>query len=205
MRMFKFFGLALIASAALVSCVGDDDTELPNYTPLILGQDFENGAADNTILDVTGWSNFVTAGAMRWKNQTYSGNNYAEFTGYQSGDATNIGWLISPAVNLDEQEGESLKFDVSQSYVTDASNSLEVLISTDWDGTEANINAATWTALPASIPGTSATYFEFQDSGNIDLSTYTGTAHIAFKVTGGTAAAIDGGYQIDNVKISYQN
>lgn len=204
MRLFKFFGFALIASAALTSCVGDDDTELPNYTPLLLGQDFENGAADNTVLAVTGWTNYATQGTVLWKNQTYSGNNYAEYTSYQSGELVNVGWLISPAMNMDAQDNEVLKFKVSQSYVTNPNNSLEVLISNDYDGNPEHIGQATWQSLPANIPGTSATYFAFQDSGNIDLSNVTGTAYLAFKVTGsGTNTALDGGYQIDNVKISY--
>lgn len=206
MKTFKIFGFVLAASAVLTSCVGDDDTSLPNYSPTLLGEDFESGAADNSVLQITGWQNEPTQGTAVWKNQIYSGNTYAEFSSFQSGEAVNVGWLIGPSLNMDTQEGEVLSFAVSQSYVSSTANKLEVLISTDYDGNVSNIATATWQPLNADIPGTDATYFEFQDSGDIDLSTYTGTAYLAFKVTGsGNDTNLDGSYQIDNVKITYQN
>jgi len=205
MKTFKIFGFVLAASALLTSCVGDDDTTLPNYTPYLIGEDF-TGPADNTILEIEGWQNVASQGTAVWKNQIFSGNNYAEFSSFQSGEAVNVGWLITPGVNLDATEGEVLGFDVSQSFVSDAANKLEVLVSTDYDGNAANIATATWQPLNANIPGPSAVYFEFQESGAIDLSSYTGTAYIAFRVTGsGTNSSLDGSYQIDNVRISYQN
>jgi len=205
MKTFKIFGFVLAASAVLSSCVGDDDTSLPDYTPYLLGEDF-TGPADNTLLEIEGWQNIATAGTAVWRNQIFSGNNYAEFSSFQSGSDTNVAWLVTPAVNMDEFEGEALQFDVSQSYVSNAANKLEVLVSTNYDGIAANIGNATWEPLPASIPGTTATYFEFQDSGKLDLSAYTGMVHIAFKVTGsGNDTNLDGSYQIDNVRISYEN
>lgn len=210
MKMFKLFGFAFASAALLSSCVSDDDTELANYTPTLAGTDFEVGLYDGDALEIQGWQNYAEAGDMPWKSQYYGDNNYAEFTAYEpiaeDRDAVNIGWLISPAVNMDLHTGEVLAFQISQSYVTNPANTFQVLISTDYDGNEANITSATWTPLPANVPGTSATYFEFQDSGDIDLSGYTGTVHIAFKVVGsGTNPNLDGGYQIDNVKITYQN
>ena len=190
-----------VAILALLTtgCVSDDDTSLPNYTPVLFGESFETNAVDNTELVISGWNNYAEVGTAKWRFQYYSSNNYAEFTSYQSGQAVNIGWLISPAINLDGHANARLLFQVSQSYVTSAANSLEVLISTDYDGT--NVTAATWTPLPASIPGTSAEYFLFQTS-DIDLSAYSGNIHLAFKVKGsGTNTALDGGYQIDNVRI----
>ena len=200
--MFKLFGFAFASAAVLSGCVGDDDTTLANYTPTVVGTDFELGLYDNDVIEIEGWRNYAQTGTALWRNQYYGDNNYAEFTGYQSGDATNIGWLISPPINMDLHEGEKFDFSVSQSYVTNPANSLQVLISTDYDGT--NVETATWQPLPVAIPGTDATYFEFQDSGVVDLSGYTGTAYIAFKVTGsGTNTQLDGGYQIDNVRVYY--
>jgi len=188
---------ALIA-VTLSSCVEDDDTELPNYTPLTFSQDF-NGA-DNTLLVIENWTNFAEAGTALWKFQEYSGNGYAEFTSYQSGEATNIAWMISSPITLAQNNNKKLRFEVSQSFVSSTANKLEILISTNFDGT--NVTAATWTPLDANIPGTDAEYFLFMDSGEIDLSSYSGNAHIAFKVTGsGTNTSLDGSYQIDSVRI----
>ncbi|MBD3582035.1 choice-of-anchor J domain-containing protein [Flavobacterium selenitireducens] len=210
MKTFKIFGFLLAASAVLTSCVGEDDISLPNYAPTLLGEDFESGAADNTVLDLAGWENFNEVGTKVWRNQIYSGNTYAEFSSFTNDpldkDPVNIGWLISPSLNMDAQQAEVLSFEVSQSYVSSAANKLEVFISTDYDGNVANIGSATWQPLTANIPGTDATFFEFQDSGDIDLSGFTGTAYLAFKVVGsGQDPNLDGSYQIDNVKITYQN
>jgi hypothetical protein len=116
---------------------------------------------------------------------------------------TNIGWLVSPKINMDLQEGEKLQFIASQSYVSNAANSLEVLIATDYDGT--NLTTANWQPAGATLPSTSSAYFLFIESGVIDLSAYTGSINIAFKVKGsGTNTSLDGGYQIDNIRI-YNN
>ncbi|WP_298156101.1 hypothetical protein [Flavobacterium sp.] len=201
-KNLKIWALASVAIVALAGCTQDEDYKTAEFTPLVLAEDFLH-SADNTPLVITNWENIATAGTAKWKQQIYQGNGYAEFTSYQSGEPSNIGWLVSPAVSMDAAEGEILRFQVSQSYVSNTvSNKLEVLISSDYDGT--NFAAATWTPLQANLPTVDANYFVFQDSGEIDLSGYTGNIHVAFKVTGGTANAIDGSYQIDNVRI-YHN
>ena len=197
--------LGLVALISFAGCSPEDDIKNPNLQPVLFSEDFAVGAVDNTVLDVVGWENIAEAGSAKWKEQVYSGNAYAEFSSFQSGNASNIGWLISPKINMDENEGEVLQFQSSQAYVSSSSNSLEVLISTNYDGT--NLTTANWTPVTgATLPGTSATYFEFMKSGEIDLSAYTGNINIAFKVKGsGTNTALDGSYQIDDVKIYTKN
>jgi hypothetical protein len=193
---FRYIIFAAL-SVGILSC--DDDTDLPVYTPLDYAQDFNEGA-DNSILVTEGWRNYAEAGTALWKIQEYSNNGYAEFTSYQSGEASNIAWLISPAIALEENNDKTLRFYVSQSFVSSTANKLEVLVSTNYDGT--NVAGATWTAVNANLPGTDAVYFEFQDSGEIDLSGFSGNAYVAFKVTGsGTNTSLDGSYQIDNFRI----
>lgn len=193
--------IALVASTlGLNSCSPEDDITMPNLKPLILNEDFSKGGVDNVTLVTPGWTNYAETGTVKWKAQEYSGNLYAEFSSFQSGEAVNVAWLISPAIDLDKQDGEKLTFESAQSYVTSTSNTLEALISTDFDGT--NVSTATWTTIQATLPTTSSTYFQFIKSGVIDLSTYTGKAYIAFKVKGsGTNTSLDGSYQIDNVKV----
>jgi hypothetical protein len=193
LRYILFTALSVVA----FSC--DDDTDLPAYTPLDFAEDFNEGA-DNTLLAIDGWKNYAEAGTAVWKNQQFSNNGYAEFSSFQSGEATNIAWLISPAIALEEDNDKTLRFQVSQSFVSSTANKLEVLVSTNFDGT--NVTGATWTALNANIPGTDAEYFLFQDSGEIDLAGFSGNAYVAFKVTGsGTNTSLDGSYQIDSFRI----
>ncbi len=199
MKMNKITTLlfASLTMGMMSSCVNDDDTSLPEYTPLIFGEDFSEGV-DNTLFEKDGWTNFAEAGTVRWTNQVFSGNGYAEFTTFQSGQASNIGWLITPSINLDAQEGEKLVFQVAQAFVDNAANTIEVLISTDYDGT--NVTAATWQSLNATLPTINSVRYEFIKSGIIDLSRFTGTAHIAFKVKG-NGTTLDGTYQVDNIRV----
>lgn len=192
--------LGLTAIVSLTGCSPEDDIRNPDFTPVIFSEDFAIGAVDNTILDNTGWENIAEVGTMKWKEQIFSGNPYAEFSSFQSNEAVNIGWLVSPDINLDATDNEILQFQASQSFVTSASNSLEVLIATNYDGT--NLTTANWQALPATLPTTASAFFAFIKSGEIDLSEYTGNVNIAFKVRGsGTNSALDGSYQVDAIRV----
>jgi len=196
---FKTLFLSAIAATCMVGCVADDDTQLPTYIAPLIAEKFNEGA-DNTLLVTPGWINFAETGTALWKIQVYNSNGYAEFSSFQSGNATNVAWLISPAIELAENNNKKLYFQSSQSYVSNVNNKLEVFISTNFDGT--NVTAATWTPLEATLPGITAEYFEFMDSGIIPLSAFSGNARIAFKVTGsGTNQQLDGSYQIDNVNV----
>lgn len=199
MNKLKSILFLALTAGIVMSCVNDDDTSLPNYEQLKFSQDFNEGS-DNTVLVTEGWLNYAQEGTAVWKIQQYSGNGYAEFSSFQSGNSSNIAWLVSPAITLEENNSNILRFQVSQSYVTSATNKLEVFVSEDFDGTD--VAGATWTAVNANIPGTDATYFEFQDSGEISLSGFSGNVYIGYKVTGsGTNTALDGSYQIDNVRV----
>lgn len=194
------FILGFVAIVSFTGCSPEDDIKTPNLAPVLFAEDFAVGAVDNTILNSQGWVNFAEIGTAKWKEQIYSGNAYAEFSSFQSGQATNVGWLISPSINLDKYANETLVFRSAQSYVTSSSNSLEVLISSDFNGT--NVTTANWEPLAATLPTTSSVYFAFIKSGEIDLSSYTGNVNIAFKVKGsGTNTALDGSYQVDDIRV----
>ena len=201
MKTNKIFALlGFIFALCLSGCSPEDDIKIPTFTPLLFAEDFAEGAVDNSILNTTGWKNYAEIGTALWKEQVYSGNAYAEFSSFQSGNAVNVAWLISPKINMDLKDKETLVFQSSQSYVSVAANKLEVLISTNFDGT--NVTAATWTPITATLPTTASPYFEFIKSGEIDLSQYTGNISIAFKVTGsGTNTTLDGSYQIDDIRV----
>ena len=74
------------------------------------------------------------------------------------------------------------------------------MISTNYDGT--NVLDAKWMSAEAAVPSQHHPWYQFVDSGLIDLSSSTGTLHIAFKVTGsGTIDSLGGAYQIDDLLI----
>jgi hypothetical protein len=188
----------------ITSCAPEEDIKNPDFNPLWFSEDFSKGAVDNTILNLEGWRNIAEVGTVQWKTQIFSSNPYAEFSAFQPDplkrEPVNIGWLISPPINMDVVEGETLLFQASQSFVSSAANSLEVFIATDYNGT--NLATANWQPIAANLPTTSSPYFEFVKSGEIDLSSFTGNINLAFKVKGsGTNTALDGSYQVDAIRI----
>jgi hypothetical protein len=163
-----------------------------------------NSAVDNTELDIEGWINYAEAGSEVWTEQVFSGNGYAEFNPYNSGDASNIGWLITPAIDLDAQEGEFLTFETEHAYPDSGHDPLDVLISTDFDGDPNNIATATWTELTFDVSYIVdfGTWYNFTSSGNVDISGYSGNAYIAFRYTGSDTSNQNMTLHVDNVKVS---
>lgn len=200
-NIFKKIALIATLGVTITSCTKDDETALPITTVTITKEDFQT-VTNNTDLDITGWTNFNEVGTWKWREKTFTSsgvtNGYAEFSAFNSGSPINLVWLISPEIDLDVAEKKGVAFDVCQHHldVDSPNNSLEVLISTDYDGT--NVAAATWTPLQANIPKKNATWYAFVKN-NIDLTGKTGKAHIAFKFKGsGTDTTLDGAFQVDN-------
>lgn len=162
-----------------------------------------NSAVDGTTLDIEGWINFAEAGSVVWTEQVFSNNGYAEFNPFSSGDSSNIGWLITPSIDLDAQEGELLSFQTEHAYPDSGHDPLEVLISTDFDGTETGVTTATWTPLDFAVSYIEdyGTWYNFTSSGEIDLSGYSGTAYIAFRYTGSDTANQNMTLHVENVTV----
>ena len=176
-----------------------------NEFSIIFEDDFESYPNNSSVSGV--WNNFIEAGSKEWKIKTTTdsqnqGSKIAQIGAYNSGDPSNIAWLISPPINLDSQSIEFINFQSSNSF-SDNSN-LELLISTDWDGSESGVSTATWSALPAIIVSDSEFYQNWIDSSYIELSAYSGMAYIAFKYTGG-GTNNSGTFEIDNFQVITQN
>ena len=131
MKNFKLVLVAALTAIMAVGCVGTDDTSLPHYEILPLSQGFDrdvnyNALRDNTLLEIPGWYNFAQTGSALWKIQVYQGNGYAELTTFQSGDAVNVSWLVSPEF-IPEEKHSTLVFRVAQSYVLMLTTNLRYL------------------------------------------------------------------------------
>lgn len=173
-----------------------------DYTS-IFSEDFSS-AVDGTDLDFTGWTNFAEAGSRVWREETYQSTAYTELSSYGSGDASNIAWLVTPSIDMDANTNEKLFFRTAQHHLDSAANTLEVFISTDFDGT--NVLTATWNPIAVDLPDTNTSWYQFIDSGLIDLSSYSGNINVAFKYTGsGTDSDLDGAYQIDDLYVILDN
>jgi Family of unknown function (DUF5689) len=164
-------------------------------------ENFETIVA-NTNINLAGWSNIVQKGSLYWKGSVYSGNGCAEYAISGTKVASNVGWLISPKIDLDAHTGEILTFRAAQHHldVDSPFNSLDVFISNNFDGV--NISSANWIPLKANLPTQATPWYQFVGSGGIDLSSYKGKVNIAFRYTGsGKTLTLDGAFQIDDVQI----
>ena len=164
-----------------------------------------NTAVDNTNLNIDGWINYAEVGSEFWTEQVFGGNGYAEFTAFSTGDASNIGWLISPGIDMDAQEDEILNFQTEYAYPDAGHYPLEVFVSTDFNGTETGISTATWIPLDDVViahPDITDDWFTWVDSGPVDLSGYAGTLYIAFKYTGSDTSNQNSTIHVENLIIS---
>lgn len=175
----------------------------PSDFTVIFGEDFES-AVNNTDLDFPGWTNFNEEGSYKWREKTYSGNGYTEFSTYNSGSPVNIAWLVTPGLDMDAQNNEFLSFKTAQHHLDSPDNTIEMFISTDYDGSD--VLAATWEPVAANFASQANDWYAFVDSGLIDVSSYSGTIYVAFKVVGsGTDTTLDGAYQIDDFNMIATN
>jgi hypothetical protein len=199
-NIFLKITFAVFTLGTLSSC-NEEETDIPTVRPLLFNEDFPEADIDfNADFDFAGWTNFNQAGSKKWIERDFSGSGYIQFSSFGSGNLSNIGWAITPAINMDATTNEVFTFNSASNFVSDASNKLEVLISTNYDGT--NVLAATWTPLSAVVANQTTNNYTYIPSGEIDLSSYSGNVHIAFKVTGsGTDTNLDGLFQVDDVKV----
>ena len=172
----------------------------------LLFEDFEPQKNNKPIV-IDGWTNYMETGTEAWEGYVSTSSNAslgrsARFQSGSSGDVSNIGWLITPAINLDAQDGETLRFKTSNSLAD--SSYMEVLYSLDWDGIEASVTSATWGVLSAAyVVKDSDSFAPWFNSGNVDLSCITGIIHIAFKYTGSGQDTFDGIYELDEISVDY--
>ena len=157
---------------------------------------------DKANLSLPDWTNIVTQGKLFWRSGILDGNGYAEFAISGTRVDLNEAWLISPPINLDDTDNEVLTFRTAQEGldVNSDLNALELYIATDFDGL--NVEQASWVKLNPKLPNQATPDLQYIGSGKIDLSSYEGEVHIAFKYIGsGKNLALDGSFLLDDVQI----
>ena len=165
---------------------------------VLLEEDFEETSGD---IDIENWTNYIEAGTRNWDayEDEESLGISADIGSFFSRNENTIGWLITKGIDLDTTTQEFLSFETSNSFSDDSE--LEILISTNWDGYKETITSATWLTLPAKIVDDATSFETWVHSGYVELSEYSGVAHIAFKYTGSGNENSDGTYELDNIKI----
>lgn len=147
-----------------------------------------------------GWKNISEKGGLSgWYIREFNGNNYVTCSAYlgseNGGPYSN--WLIAPPVDLTKSPKKTLTFRTQAAYAAEGSK-LEVYVMNTDDPAKAQL-----TKVEAKIatPGASG-YSSWVESGEIDLSQFTGVVYIGFNYTsekGGQGFTAT--YCVDNVNI----
>ena len=171
---------------------------------IVFQDDFETQTRGSLIIG-NGWTNFIEKGSKGFEAYTASGSNAslgvsARIGSFNSGDDSNIAWLITPVIDLDTNSSSTLSFQTSNSFAD--GSKLEVLFSNNWDGNTNSVTDASWGLLTAGyIIKDSDSFSSWPDSGIVDLSCSSGKMYIAFRYKGNSSSNFDGTYELDNIKI----
>jgi hypothetical protein len=149
--------------------------------------------ANGTAINIENWKNIAATGALQW----IGFNNLVDLACAKidgTGAATET-FLILPQQNLSNNK---MVFSTRAGNLLNAK--LELVVSTDYDGIS-NPSTATWTVLPASMSTapTNGYASTWTNSGEVDLSSYSGNTYIAFRYT--AEATQKGVFLLDDVLI----
>ncbi len=149
-------------------------------------------------LENSGWLNVnTTGGTLDYVVGSFSGNQYAQITGFSSGENPFEVWLVTPEIDLTASTAEELSFDIQANF--DNGNILTAFITDNFTG---DVTTTEWSQLDASIPtGPSGTFGSFEGVGPINISCVEGNVRIAFRYAGADPGPTTR-YHIDNIEIS---
>lgn len=154
----------------------------------------ENFDASTSI--PSGWLNVQLKGTKNWYVTTFSGNNYAAMTGYK-GTAPFDSWLITPAIDCSKMAEKVASFRTQVNGYGSTTTKFEVYVLSGSSDPE----SAQLTKLnPALATAPASGYSSWVNSGDLDLSSFSGTIYIGFRFT----ATQDANYAtwcVDNVLV----
>ncbi len=174
------------------------DTVYQNFTITV-----PDTATSDTLLIETfdncppqGWIIYSAASSNDWQ---CSNDGYMYVNNYNSDEPADD-WLITPPLNLNNQNGEILKFKTWTRYNDSNHPRLHLYYSTDYTGSGDPSNA-NWTELSYNYPDENSQ--TWTSSGNIDISQIAGdNVYFAFRYTSsGTGAGECELWKLDSVVI----
>ncbi len=172
----------------------------------LINLDFE-GEGTGPV-NVAGWTNYIEAGSVTWETYSAGGSNAslgtsARIGSFQSGDDSSVAWLISPEIDIESNTKVTLEFKTSNSFSDDSN--LQLLYSTNWDGTEAGIATADWGIISdATIVGDDIHFSNWVGSNVVDMSCFEANGHFAFKYIGSGSTGADGTYELDEIMVNVE-
>lgn len=168
---------------------------VPKYA---ISETFDGAGESGKPTALNGWLNVALQGDYTWTTKAYSGNFYSQFSANKAPGVCE-GWLITPALAV--KENMIFSFSVCVGYYN--ADCLQVMISTDFDGTEEHITDAQWKDVTAefTIPKEPTSgYGTFAPAGSVSLKEFEGkNIYIGFKYLGDGTDNKTTTYQVDDV------
>jgi hypothetical protein len=152
-----------------------------------------DGVTNNGAVSITGWQNIAAKGTRTWLGKTFMTEKYVQATSFNSTEAEEDMWLISPPITLTTQK--TLNFSTAMAFYKH--DGLTVLYSSNFDGT--NVGTATWQPLTATLANATSGDNTWVVSGPVALP-IAPKGYIAFRYVG-TGAANTTTYRVDNISV----
>lgn len=190
---FKFTSIFLLVLISVQFVFVSIGTAQSNVVIPILTADFDDEGFKQ------GWTMQAVQAHTYWAKATYNGNSYMQISGYNATGQNIESYLISPKIDFDAYNNEALRFKTKNGYYR--GTTLSIWLSTDYDGND--MSSATWQQLEAQVDERNNSGYgtTFIESGQVDLSIYSGMGYIAFKYLGNTTT-LTTTYQVDDVVIT---
>ena len=140
----------------------------------------ENFDASTSI--PSGWLNVQLKGNKNWFIKEFSGNNYASMSGYK-GTAPFDSWLITPAIDCSKMADKVMSFRTQVNAFGSTTTQFEVYVLSGSSDPE----SAQLTKLnPALATAPASGYSSWVNSGELDLSSFSGIIYIGFRYSATT-------------------
>jgi hypothetical protein len=164
---------------------------------IIFEEDFE-GYSNFSQVEAAGWENInvVDPAGTKWVLGNFNNDNYAQISGFQSGESDIQTYLISPTINLDNSIEEQLKFDLEVAYANGVI--LDVLITDNYTG---DPTTTEWNQLDVAIPNTPSNSFGGFNTYTANISCIEGDVRVAFFYEGTDPGATTR-YHINNFQVN---
>jgi hypothetical protein len=159
-----------------------------------INESFSGIDSDDDII-LPDWSNIAVKGTRLWIAKIFNGNHYAQASAFGDQAPEMESWLITPPIVLNVPK--KITFESAKAFYVHSG--LSVWISSDFNGSD--VAAATWQQLFPTLAEQNSPDHTFIPSGDIDLSTFSGTVHIGFKYVGSGPGGLTSTFRIDNVKV----
>ena len=190
--IIKYCGVPGIKNATAYKLEGGS-TPTPTPTDPVASIN-ENFDASSSI--PAGWTQKQVTGDKAWYVPSFNGNNYAAMTGFK-GNGPFDQWLISPAIDMSKVSKKVLTFDTKVNGYGSTQSALKVFVLTAADPTTAKTTQLNPTLATAPATG----YSDWANSGELDLSAFSGIIYIGFEYTSPVADNY-ATWCVDNIKLN---